>query len=699
MYKTSLKVVTFTSVLLLSTVLFVCLSAFSVSAATLTTITVKEMDGVSTASYPLTFAHVFGRGIVTGSVYLNSYPTQTDVKTTWDDGSIKVAVISALIPIVANTDTVLNINTTGTAAGATPINKTEMLATDIGATIDLAGLSDSGYSGTLQADLRSQINAASTFDYWLEGDVVSEILIDESLNASLDASWEVRFYPSTSYIRISHSIENMKVSTRGNVNYSLEIKQGNASPASVYTKTSFQHNHSSRWRKVFWLGTAPPEVEIHYNIDYLISTGMIMPYDTSIAPSETDISSNYSDWTGGDIDIMGNGQLAKYFPSTGGRPEIGILPRWSALYLLTMDNRIKEAVLGHGELAGGIPAHYKEDNAANTFYGKVISLVDDPTYAISGGYANLPAAIGTTTTDWTVDRSHQGSFAYLPFIITGDKYFLDEVYYWAGYDLTLDSYRRSGAGNTQDFSAVIGNDDSGSGIIYDQMRAVAWGLRNINDAASIAPYNSDEYTYFKSMVENNIQWLYLGNTGTNAQGVNAIRVPREHGTTNSLLDYNIAPWMHDFNIIVLRDLIRKGLYGSTNINTLINTLGKYTVGRFTNDPTFNKWDGSGYWWPLKMTDSVGYFTANDWGQYYTDMMIYTGDAARTSFSSYDYPYSYAYISRAALSVLPDIVDSDTAFSFLTDNLTTSELSADPTWAFMFISPSSYISPPSNLKNN
>jgi hypothetical protein len=673
-------------------------SAFS---QVLTTLSVIEKAGVSTASYPLTFGHVFSVGEVSGNVFIDTYPTQTDVKSTWPDGSIKIAVVSALVPITANTTHTFNINDTGTQAGATPINKTEMLATDVGATIDLTSLSDSGYSGSLQADLRAQIDAASSFDYWLEGGVVSEILIQQALNASLDASWEVRFYPNTSYIRVSHSIENMKISTRGNVDYALEISQGNASPTSVYSKASFTHNDSSRWRKVFWLGSEPPEVEVHYDLDYWISTGLIFPYDTTVEPSESDIATHYTKWGEENTDLMGNGLLAEYFPSTGGRPEIGLLPKWCALYLLSMDNRMKEMVLGHGELAGGIPAHYKEDNATRSFYGQTINI-DDYDYAITGASENLPAPIGTTDSNWSVDRSHQGSFAYLPYLITGEKFFIDEAYYWAGTDLAWDSYRRTGTGNNQSLASLIGDGFGtvSNGIIYDQMRAVAWGLRNISDAAVIAPHDSDEQNYFEEKAENNIQWLYLGNTGSNAHGLNAVRVPREHSTVDTYVDINLAPWMHDFIVIVLSDMKRKGLYSDTNISTLIDTIGKYTVGRFTNDPVFNKWDGAGYWWPLKMYDSVAYFDTDDWAQYWTDTSIYTGKVSKTDFSDYNYPYSYAYIARGALANLTNITGYDTAYAFLSNNLTTADLSEDPTWAFAPLSPLGdsvvQLLPPGNL---
>lgn len=823
----------------------------SAQAATITTITVKEMDGVSTSSYPLTFGHVFQQGDVSENVYLNNYPTQTDVKTTWPDGSIRQAVISAIVPITANTDLVLNINDTGTAAGTTPITKAPMLETDIGATIDLTNLSGSGYSGSLQADLRAAITAASSFDYWLEGDVVSEILIQQSLNSSLDASWEVRFYPSTSYIRISHSVENMRVSTMGNVNYALEIKQGNSAPASVYrrsldyraqhvttpvvresantafvvmpahgfskddvvtiagvtgadaaiyngthtiskistmgfyyitasdpsevattgditvtesgattalvgtvrasskriymsmpahnyetndvvvvsgvtganaaiyngtflveealdngfyyktgvdpsstypsgtpvtTSEVFQHNNSSRWRKVFWLGTGPPDVEIHYNIDYMISTNMIMPYDTDIAPTEADIADFYdAEWSATNTDIMGNGALHLNMGDVGGRPEIGILPYWDAMYLLTMDNRMKEMVLGHSDLSGSIPIHIEEDNSAYSFYGKTINI-DDYDYSTTGGDVSLPTALGDLSTLWITDRAHQTAFGYLPYLITGERFYLDEMYYWAGKNLAWDTYGRDGDGNAQDFSAQIGDGTAANGIMYNQMRGTVWALRNIHNAAICSPRSSDEYSYFLSKVENNVKWLFLGNTGSNAHGLHALRIPRQDSGNDGAL-FDVASYQHDFATVVLADIQRKNTISNmAELTTLINNVGQFTIGRFTHDPAFPKFEGAGYWWPL-VTAEHGYYSNGSWADYWQDILDHPisdvdPNNIKTDFTR-DYADGYPAIARAALSQLTHLTDGQTAYDFVMDNINYETWSpADPTWAIL-----------------
>ena len=54
----------------------------------------------------------------------------------------------------------------------------------------------------------------------------------------------------------------------------------------------------------------------------------------------------------------------------------------------------------------------------------------------------------------------------------------------------------------------------------------------------------------------------------------------------------------------------------------------------------------------------------------------------SSFSRYDYPDSYAFIARAALTNLTHLPEGNTAYSFVDSNLTTTLLSSNPTWAFI-----------------
>ena len=644
----------------------------------ITSIVIREKAGLTTQNYPLTFGHVFRRGDVPAgrSVGVNSggisLQSQFEVKSSYHDGSVRHAVISVLIPqITANTDITLSL-IRGSGNNGQGMDKNSILATDIGASLELTGLSGTLHSGNLTADLREAILQSDYLDYWLWGDVCTEIIVRQDLSESLNALWEVRFYLGTQYIRISHTIENINFSTRGNINYTLSINQGNADPSEVYSKSDFQHNHSSRWRKVFWLGEEPPEVEIRFDLPYMISTGMILPYDTSLEINETAINSNYSSWNNSNRDIMGNGTVHRYMPDAGGRADIGMLPRWTALYLLTMDNRMREVVLGNGEMSAHIPIHFREDDPGRSFYGHVVSLDDRPTFYWLNNYNYQNQAIGViTNTNWWPDMAHQPSLVYIPYLITGDRFYLDELYYWAAFNLFFAGYRTPGAGYGTGLNESYGR-------ISGELRGVAWGLRTLSDAAAMAPDSDIEKNYFKTKLINNMNWLAWRNDSERGHGLNAVIWSGSSRSNDWPGGLMIAPWMHDFLVLSVSHIARQ----HTDIReaaVLRDNIGRFTINRFIELPPFR---AAGYWWPL--TDkSEDYYSDGNWTRYWTDIAEYTNNSnPGTAFTGSDYAYSYSAIALGASGVLTHLPRGWQTYNFLRDNLNYNTWARnDPTWSF------------------
>lgn len=669
--------------------LFVSANCF---ATDITTITIRDKANTSTANYPITFGHLFKQGDITGNVYLRdgetNIATQTDIKTTWGDGSIKFAVVSAIVPVTANTDTVLTISTTGLAASTTPMTKAQVLETDVGAVIDLTNISDSGYSGSLSGDLRAALTAQPVQEYWLSGGVATEMLVESPLNNSLLAKWEVRVY-STGHIKISNCLENTNYGYIGNVTYDLSVKIGSSSPSEILQKTAMEHTFFSRWRKTGWVGQEPPEVEIRYTPSYLLSTNVLPSYDNSLEVSETTLSTHYALYLSKNRDIMGtdpnySGLIMKAMGTTGGRPEIGLMPQWAALYLLTMDNRMREMVVTHGELAGNIPLHYRESDNTKGNYGKFISIDDRPTFNILN--ASL-TTIGTTNTNyWGVNIPHHGDFSTLAYTITGEKFFLDELNYWAAWVLAYNEYRRNGEPRAPDLPALGVGYDSSRGIFYTETRGLAWSLRTVGNAAALGVDGTTAKSYFKQKSVNNVEWLWAAN-GPLLGSVDVVRVPRDQ--QNYLSDapwtWTQAPWQHDFVLLNLAEMSRKDDYTSTSINALVSKLGKFTIGRFTNHPDFNKWDGAGYWWPIcKSTDSA--FSYTSWADYWADVLahdqaVYHQGLPHVDYSKYkSSPDTYIYIALATLKRLPQSTERDEAIALIEANDQDNILSTNPTWA-------------------
>lgn len=661
-------------------------------ASTITSLTIVEKDGTSTNNYPLTFGHVFKDGDVSQYVQVryngSLLTTQCDVKTTYSNGSVRFAVISVVLPsITANSTNAISLETQSSTASSGYMEKSGILASNIEDEIRLTNISGSGYSGSLTADLNAQIAASPGLSYWLQGSIASEILIRQQLNNSLEASWEVRYYPGTSFgPRISHSIENMNADYRGIVNYNVDIQAGQPTLSTRYSKFSVQHNENSRWRKVLWIGPEPPEVELHYDVQYLISTGAFMNYDTSLTMPSDILSAAYTNWLSTDHDIMGNGSIMKAFSTTGGREEIGILPTWSARYLLSMDNRMREIVLGNGEMAGHIPIHYRESNAGKSFYRKPISVDDRPTvwtdeYRISTSWGDevdrLPLAIGDTYLGgWSPDMAHQGSFAYLPYLITGDRYFLDEMYYWAFWDISASNYNPDWGRNYS------------SGLLRDQVRGEAWGMRNVADAATFSSdADSAIKSYLNTKITNNIdQWRLdvddhpLGFWGLT--GDLTVEQVTWNGLTSDVKNVALV-WQDDFVLLSLDHLSRLGY----NTSGLISTFSSMIINRFTAAGA-NPYHGVDFYYPGMLTNGSNVSTWEQATSKFTSQP--------TEFQPVGYAYSYYHIALAALSQITNVQGASAVYEWLLSKWNPAstpalsvQFAGDPTWAMIPIAGNSY----------
>ncbi len=287
--------------------------------------------------------------------------TQTDVKVRWPDNSVKHALVSFVIPSVpANGSVTVNFNNGGTNANSSYTTKAQLLATDFDARMTITP--SGGSPTTITA--RNLLNGIANPEYWIQGQVCSEFLIRDLTTYiagnQVNVQYYVRYYPGWGGFRVDTVVENCTTMYRGNLTYDFNLLLGNSNPQSVFSETAFTHNFNARWHKIFWQGTTPPAVEVHYNLAYMVSTMLLPPYDTSLVVPEANLASEYSNWQASPHDIMQHGIIMVYFPTTGGREEVGINPAWAAYYLFSMDNRMREETLNCGDLSGSIPIHLRK---------------------------------------------------------------------------------------------------------------------------------------------------------------------------------------------------------------------------------------------------------------------------------------------------------------------------------------------------
>ena len=93
------------------------------------------------------------------------------------------------------------------------------------------------------------------------------------------------------------------------------------------------------------------------------------------------------------------------------------------------------------------------------------------------------------------DNAHQPSLAFVPYLVTGDRFFADELAYWANFSL-LGSFA---------------SDDNRKGpqglLIGNEVRGIGWALRALGDAAAYLPDADPLKNYFASKTLANLAQL------------------------------------------------------------------------------------------------------------------------------------------------------------------------------------------------
>ncbi|MBI3900022.1 MAG: hypothetical protein HY308_17275 [Gammaproteobacteria bacterium] len=498
-----------------------------------------QIDPV-TAANGVTFGHVFVKGDVpaTSGLSLRTpagqlIPVQIDNKAT-SSGSLRYAVLSTMVP--ANTGGSFELIPSAPLGTSTPRNVSELLNSGFDAIVTIK-TSD---NRTLTASARTLFQ--NKVSRWLDGPIVTEWETSGPIgdDPHLAVRFNVRSYAGVAGERVDvviennwTVIENPRVFTTSNVTYDVDIS---VRGASVYAKTGLTHYRQARWRKVFSTLT---EIAPRYDSAYLKKTGAVPNYDPALRINEASLAA----WStrSQTLEPMSNGMIQPYMPTTGGRPDIGVLPAWTAGYVISMDPRTRQAVLAMSNAAASFSIHYRDKNS-----DRPISLITYPDITILGNSVDtrhpFPLCSGDCTNSTLVhDSAHQPSMAYMPYLITGDHFHLEELQFWANYNVVQynPGYRLNELGIVKS----------------DQVRGQAWTLRTLGHAALLSPDSDSFKGYFTQILENNFTW-YQNNLVTGPSS-NNLGVDN-YGAVVYLGNKGYAPWQDDFFTSAISEVVAMG---------------------------------------------------------------------------------------------------------------------------------------------
>jgi len=196
------------------------------------------------------------------------------------------------------------------------------------------------------------------------------------------------------------------------------------------------HFHLSRWR---WQSEARP---VRRTVAEIFAAKLLPNYDGSV------LSRYANDYTSKTYSIMRLAGLLPNQGTTGERADIGIVTGWQSDYLCVGSNL--DTILAQAEAAGTLNWHVRETPEGDSPPMDLFAHPKATMYSSSNGADPYIKRTACTVDGGKMayDTGHSPTQAYLPFLLTGDPYYLEEVQFQAAMDLLVcppqSRYRQQG---------------------------------------------------------------------------------------------------------------------------------------------------------------------------------------------------------------------------------------------------------------
>ena len=492
-------------------------------------------------------------------------PLQMDVLSRYADGSVKSAILTIAAPAIAAGATLQGSLVASSAAAGAAVANDAALAQGYDLTVNM-NISGFGAVTINAAQKLAAAVAGGDFEVLRQGALATEIRFDVAVTRALRVTFDVVTYADGSVsTKVGFQNDAAMGATGGAILFnSLSIVEGGTTRFSTTNLTQYQYQV---WAQdITEDSSARQTLNVRHDIDYLERTGAIWNYDltatVSAAPSVP------SSWT----NVLGDNGLYRAMPTTGGRPDIGPTTEANARWLITQDasaatlrpgpgagrRQHSLALLRHGERP--LPLGHRLSHAvdrlsrqrpAHTDRRRRIGLVPRPRAQPRRLLRRLAA-----------DRRPLPSrHAERPGLL-GDRQYLERP-----------AAERSRASST---NAV------------EEVRAQAWSLRTVQEAAYANPDGSYEKAYFTQIANNN--WAHL-RARTATLSCHPGRGPRLFRGHLSRPTGRLAPWQQDF---FASTAALAALQGNEDARAVLKWQANFLSGRFLS-PDLNPYNGFNYW--------------------------------------------------------------------------------------------------------
>lgn len=302
-------------------------------------------------------------------------------------------------------------------------------------------------------------------------------------------------YPTLGTSRVVATVENTWAQTAAD-NVATRDIRFMLNGKSVYSQRNVTIWRWSRTRPIrAWTGMKVSDHAIR-NLAYLRSTGAIPNYNPKLTLAANAVRIVEARYARSPRGLMGNTVVDAHMADTGGRPDIGPIPRWDALALLTNDPRALNIARAVDDSSAPWPVHLR-----STITGKPLSPQRYPQAMLQNRFIagnpvpcwkhNCRIRYPKMGIPLLPNVAHEPAMNYVPYLLTADPFYLEELEFWNDWNaLSLNAGYRDGS------KVIFLN-------IHSQSRAMAWQLRTLSYLLFVLPENSPAYKYWYSVLQHN----------------------------------------------------------------------------------------------------------------------------------------------------------------------------------------------------
>ena len=512
-----------------------------------------------------------GAGLVARRVGGAALPLQVDVTTRHPDGSARFAVLALAAPALRRGETAGVMLLRGAAGPAASIEPGGWSAAS-GLVVEIAGSQGPPW----RVDLGAMAEAARGRRPWQAGPLARQLRLAAAVPAAAAGGpTSLRLVADLALRRDGTLWADIwlrnDVAMRpggGLAAYGLRVLQRERE---VLRLDGIRQHHYTGLGRVLHFGPAGPAPVpplVHPDVAYLADLGAVLRYDVANGVEEALLARLAAEMAapGWNAPFAPRG-FTTYMPTTGARFDIGPTTGWQAAWLISGDPRAAAYAIGQAEAGGGIPWHFWDPGGGSDGSGGWLDtrrwpgLWTDPR---GGAPPRSLAQPIPTDSGWTPDHAHQPDVAFVPYMLTGRRAFLDEVLA-QGARAVVSTYPAGRRPSSGEGDVVIANGG--------QVRGSAWGLRQLDEAAWIAPDDDANAAFLRAAAAGNWSWLRAQTAGwTAAQGEAHGWLPGDYRDAGAM-----APWQQDYlaGIVAMA-----ALRGSADARAVLEWMANFLAGRF-----------------------------------------------------------------------------------------------------------------------